>query len=219
MAVSRESHTPSGQDHAIIGSEPLVLSRIVEPGINLAILEREVHPALRAFCEQTLTPSGLFAHELVIQPEEELAATLPESITSLPGAEAFLDDLSHINELWHDLFSPDRSGLRLRVLNQAMCPRFNVDRVIARLIVSYGGVGTEWLPETATNRSLLGRPLSDPKQDPLANTEQIQAIPPYAIALLKGEAWPGNEGRGIAHRSPPIEPPQRRALLTMDILA
>jgi len=36
------------------------------------------------------------------------------------------------------------------------------------------------------------------------------------IALLKGEAWVGNEGGGLVHRSPDLSGGERRLLLTLD---
>lgn len=217
MAVPPET-LPSAPPRATRGFDTALLADIFEPGINLAILERQVDPALRSFCEQQLIPSGLFAHELAVRPQQDPTAELPDSVRGLPGAAAFLEELNQVHTLWQDLFEPECTGLRLRVLNRPMCPRFHVDHVLVRLIVSYGGVGTEWLPEQAIDRSMIGRPLPDARQDPLAETDAIQAVPPYAIALLKGEAWPGNEGRGLVHRSPPIQPPERRALLTLDLL-
>lgn len=32
----------------------------------------------------------------------------------------------------------------------------------------------------------------------------VQRMRPFDIGLLKGEAWPGNVGRGIVHRSPAV---------------
>ena len=37
------------------------------------------------------------------------------------------------------------------------------------------------------------------------------------VALLKGEAWEGNEGSGLIHRSPTLDSNSRRLLLTIDL--
>ena len=39
------------------------------------------------------------------------------------------------------------------------------------------------------------------------------------VALVKGERWVGNEGRGLIHRSPALPAGERRLLLTLDWLA
>jgi len=204
---------------SIEGDEAAVLARFFEPEANLVVFRRSPGRALKAFCEGPLLAQGVCAQEVTASRAEASAAVLPASIRDCDGVSALQDDIADVFQLWQDLFEPSRSGLRFRVLDQAMCPRFHVDRVLARLIVSYGGSGTEWLPDSAVDRSLLGVPLSDLNDDPLAVPENIEIVPPYAIALLKGAAWPGNENRGLVHRSPPIRPPERRALLTIDILA
>lgn len=45
----------------------------------------------------------------------------------------------------------------------------------------------------------------------------MQRAEPGSVVLLKGHSWPGNEGRGAIHRSPPIEKVgERRLLLKLD---
>lgn len=53
--------------------------------------------------------------------------------------------------------------------------------------------------------------------DDLADLARFYTLPTYAIGLLKGERWEGNEGHGIVHRSPRLTPQApRRLLLTLD---
>jgi len=42
---------------------------------------------------------------------------------------------------------------------------------------------------------------------------------PGDVALLKGELWEGNEGAGMVHRSPSMNPGDRRLLLSFDFLS
>lgn len=44
-------------------------------------------------------------------------------------------------------------------------------------------------------------------------------MPAYAVGLMKGENWEGNEGYGLVHRSPiPTAVQPHRLLLTLDML-
>jgi hypothetical protein len=44
-------------------------------------------------------------------------------------------------------------------------------------------------------------------------------MPAYAVGLMKGEAWDGNEGQGFVHRSPtPNAVKPKRLVLTLDML-
>jgi hypothetical protein len=149
---------------------------------------------------------------------------LPDDLQALPGAEAWLGDVEFLIGVFRDLFDSDNLGLRLRSLDKAMCPRFHVDRVPVRMVCTYGGPGTEWLPEIAINREKLGSGACGQPDETSglilnSNSAAIQSIPSFAIGLLKGELWEGNEGRGAVHRSPrPTLQDPRRLLLTLDLL-
>ena len=59
--------------------------------------------------------------------------------------------------------------------------------------------------------------LPDEESGLLLAGHRIEAIPPFAVALLKGSLWQGNGGRGIVHRSPAVAVEQApRVLLAMD---
>jgi hypothetical protein len=83
-----------------------------------------------------------------------------------------------------------------------------------RLITTYAGVGSQWLEEGVMERSQLGQPQAEPTRGSL-----IQQVNAGEVALLKGEKWQGNEGAGLIHRSPALEPGERRLILTLDWLA
>ncbi|WP_455423474.1 DUF1826 domain-containing protein [Candidatus Methylospira mobilis] len=72
------------------------------------------------------------------------------------------------------------------------------------------------------DRTRLGaRAKGLPDEEPglvLDNTA-IGRKPPYAVGLMKGSKWEGNEERGAVHRSPkPAQEEPRRLLLTPDML-
>ena len=101
-------------------------------------------------------------------------------------------------------------GLRLAVLNTAMCPKFHVDRVPCRLICTYAGAGTQWHAPEDVERLGNGRVATRPE----AAGKQLKL---GDVALLKGEAWDGNEGRGLVHRSPAATKNTPRLVLTLDM--
>jgi hypothetical protein len=101
-----------------------------------------------------------------------------------------------------------------------MCPRFHVDRVPCRLVCTYGGLGTEWLEDSFVERSKLGRGangLADEESGAILDLEAIEKMPSFAIGLLKGSAWEGNELNGVVHRSPSLNAATpRRLFLSLD---
>jgi len=107
------------------------------------------------------------------------------------------------------------------VLDKAMCPKFHVDRVPCRLLTTFQGIATEWLPHNKVNRDKLG-PGSQGKADSesglYTSPEDIQQLQAGHVALLKGELWEGNENAGLVHRSPAVPNGERRLLLTLDFM-
>ena len=46
----------------------------------------------------------------------------------------------------------------------------------------------------------------------------VQQLSQGDVALLKGEAWLGNEGKGLIHRSPQLYDQASRLILTIDFI-
>ncbi|MCY7293820.1 DUF1826 domain-containing protein [Alteromonas sp. a30] len=77
------------------------------------------------------------------------------------------------------LFGLEEVGLRLSVLDKAMCPRFHVDKVPFRLVTTYSGIGSQWLPNEQVNREKLGhgsKGLSDAELGLYASSDCIQTL-------------------------------------------
>ena len=129
-------------------------------------------------------------------------------------------DISDLVNIFCDLFNLDQVGLRLKILDHAMCPRFHVDMVQCRLITTYHGVATEWLQHSKVDRTKLGlgnkgRP--DEESGIYQKSDDIEHLEEGHVALLKGESWSGNEGDGLVNRSPKVESVnKKRLLLTID---
>ena len=150
-------------------------------------------------------------------------ADLPASMMrSLPGEDfaPLREDLALLADMMACLFGATGVGLRVTALEKPMCPRFHVDQVPCRLITTFAGPATQWLEENSLNRSKLGRGSNgqpDSSSGLIQANANIQKITVGDVALLKGERWEGNEGRGIVHRSPGVEQGQQRLLLTLDM--
>jgi hypothetical protein len=84
-----------------------------------------------------------------------------------------------------------------------MCPLFHVDSLSLRLIVTLHGPGTEWLANEDVNRKRLGK---GSNHKVIRDEALIQELKTFQVGLLKGEEYPGNFGRGLVHRSPPLSP-------------
>lgn len=200
------------------GETPQTLTRILEDGVNLAVWKRQLPVHIGDFARLLLSLNEPLAESLVLEmPDDDTEPNLhglASGFCDLEGYEGFVADVSWLVSAFSCLLGAKRIGLRVRVLDKAMCPRFHVDHVPVRLISTYAGVGSQWLKEGVMDRRFLGTPDAEPLQDSL-----IEHIGSGEVALLKGEKWHGNEGFGLIHRSPQLPPGARRLMLTLDWLA
>ncbi|TVP57175.1 MAG: DUF1826 domain-containing protein [Halomonadaceae bacterium] len=177
------------------------LPEIFREEINLAVWERPVSQPCSHFAQAFTRRTGSMERFMSLSKEDSAASALPQWALELEGADAFVADVDELIAMFSCLFEPEAVGLRLHVLQRTMCPRFHVDQVAARMICTYQGAGTQWLPEALVKRPGTPGPLpAQPIKD-----QDIRQIATAAVAILKGEAWEGNEGRGLIHRSPPPE--------------
>lgn len=128
------------------------------------------------------------------------------------GGVAWLDLARPLVRLFGDLFEAERLGVRLTLSSGPMCPRFHVDDVVCRLVLTLAGSGSEFLSEADVRRKSLGARPSNVEREGAT----IHQLAPLEVGLFKGEAWPGTRGRGIVHRSPAGS--GRRLVMTVDLL-
>lgn len=205
---------------AYLSDDVADLAQIYQPGINLCLIERQVDNELNSFVEHLLKLSNPVSFvESIDFASFDFFSLLPQT-GHLPGYREFCKDVAALTALYCDLFELKRVGLRLNTLDHAMYPKFHVDSVTCRLVCTYGGVGTEWLEDAYADRRKLGSGsggLSDELSGLILDDNAIHKMPPYAIGLLKGRLWEGNEQHGAIHRSPMLTSNSpRRLLLTLD---
>lgn len=88
-----------------------------------------------------------------------------------------------------------------------------------RLVTTYTGPATQWLPHECVDRSRLGGKhggLPDEQSGLMKSPEDIRQMACGDVAILKGELWAGNENAGLVHRSPGVREGQKRLVLTLD---
>ncbi|KAF1012620.1 MAG: hypothetical protein GAK32_00034 [Pseudomonas fluorescens] len=199
-----------------LGETPVALADILEDGVNLALWQRQLPLHIADFGALLVALDEPLAESLVIELDSDEAEPdlrgLASHCRDLEGYEGFIADVAWLVSAFACLLGARRIGVRLRLLDKAMCPRFHVDHVPVRLITTYAGVGSEWLREGAMDRKRLSQPDAEP-------VDNIEQIPCGEVALFKGEKWHGNEGHGIIHRSPQLRAGERRLILTLDWLA
>ncbi len=194
------------------------LADVYQEDVNIVTWQRTLSSDLLAAVDQLLNLNHLLRISTSVAPQNTYDS-LCEALGSNSDAHIISKDISELVGMFCCLFDLKQVGLRLTTLDRAMCPKFHVDRVPCRLVTTYSGIATEWLPHEFADRQKLGmgsQGKSDKKSGLYRHQNDIQQLSAGDVALLKGESWMGNEGAGLVHRSPALANEEKRLLLTLD---
>lgn len=185
------------------------LGVIRDPGVTLALWPRPPRRAGRMEAARLLAraPFSVSAEARAGCVASVLAASLPVAAPALAA------DIGALAAAFATVAGVTRVHARLEALTDEGCPLFHADHVGLRLLCTYAGRGTEWVPTHAVNRAGLG---SGDNRRIVARLADVRRLPPFCVGLFKGEAFPGNAGRGIVHRSSPASARTPRLLLCLD---
>lgn len=177
--------------------DPQVLAEVLREGVNLAVWTRRLSPALRDFAAALVRNRPGLALSQTLEMEEERLPVLDGLLDAqqLPGQTDFLDDLGWLVEAFSCLTGARRIGLRLRVLDKPMCPRFHVDHVPLRLVTTYqappanGWTSPAWTvgclaerrPKLSTNSLSTACPRATWRCS-RANAGRVTKVPGWCIA-------------------------------------
>ncbi|MCL5049743.1 MAG: DUF1826 domain-containing protein [Firmicutes bacterium] len=224
LAIETEHAQPPSLAHTHFSSDPLALTEILDPAMTLAVWQRE-HAGLeqleliRQEAQSALLDADWRDIRIACNPSDMPSVLNELWGTKYPHLQA---DISLLSDMFACLLDAEQVAIRLVRLDRAMCPRFHTDKIPCRLVTTYQGAGTEWLEESSIERQYLGRGANgkaDSASGLIRPDAVVQQLQPMDVGILKGDAWPGNEGRGIVHRSPSCDPTQPRIVMTLDFAA
>ena len=200
------------------GTEPEILTEIYQDTVNIAVWETEISPKLESAVKAvTASSPDLQISEVIWVKSGE--GQLQEILGADDASVELRNDVLELVDMFCCLFGLQRTGLRLATLNRAMCPRFHVDHIPCRLLKTYTGIATQWIPHERLDRTKLGVNHHDQRDEVsglLERETDIENLQSGHVALLKGERWMGNEGAGLVHRSPGLNEGEQRLLLSLD---
>jgi len=196
------------------------ISEIYKEDVNISIWKRKLNESLILSSEYVIKKNPKLEFSEVIQPKD-----VKELLKSLVGTDSHMlplfNDICYLAFMFCELFDQKKLWLRLDGIDHPMCPRFHTDKIKCRLVTTYVGPATQWLPQDSVDRSKLGYG-NDGKPDDesglFSSVDDIRQLETGHVALLKGESWQGNESKGIVHRSPHSDSNYRRLYLTIDFV-
>ena len=216
-AKADEFSLPQRSGRYVQGADPSVLTEVYSEKTNIVVWQREVSAELEGSVREFVVRNSAFKIAMTLSPQGALA-----KVRKALGVSADLvlgENIADLVDMFCYLFALKRAGLRLTVLEQPMCPRFHVDNVPCRLVTTYQGVATQWLPHDLVDRGKLGpgsQGQPDKKSGLYKSEHDIRELDCGDVALFKGERWEGNLNAGLVHRSPEIFAGQSRLVLTLD---
>jgi len=214
-----ETNTLPKQRRSSRGKDPLVMADFYQEDVNIVTWQRDLSQSLKDSVSDFLIAKPTFQANLTVTAQSAFA-----DLQKALGAEQteLAENAAELVEMFCNLFEISHAGLRLTALDRAMCPKFHVDRVPGRLVTTYQGVATEWLPHHVVDRTKLGvgsNGLPDSESGIYQHQDDIQQLNCGEVALLKGEIWHNNDNAGLVHRSPALPSEENRLLLTLDFVA
>jgi hypothetical protein len=198
------------------------VGRIVEPSLNACVWRRSLPPELLSQWASHVSaqPGRVLRGEPTTDAGFVVRTFFGDSETR--ATERLARDASSIHEAFRKLVDGKPTVAQIEIVTSDKCKRFHCDFKQIRAVCTYVGPGTEWVDELDLNRASLAIhdhagnfELQNARIVPDERT--IKRATPGDVVFLKGESYPGNQGRGAVHRSPPIEQAGlKRLVLTLD---
>lgn len=164
---------------------------------QLAILERQPlgggDEFFKKLSERPLNVIGIVGKKTCV---EEILALLEDEISEdLKSSDFYMQwviDMAGVCNIFCETLATSTVGFCLAT--QRACQRYHIDNVPLRLLVTYYGRGTEWVPDTAVDR--LAYDSGMPNDKILTNNNARKFLNAWDIAIFRG----GPDG--LLHRTP-----------------
>jgi hypothetical protein len=196
--------------NAIISENDNGLNEIHKKSKNIAIRQRNIS-AIRQ--EIDLVVSQEIEYRTSGSKKEIIDALSSYFKENLNSSRHVLEDIVHLLQQYEQLTEAKSFRLSFATVNTNMCRRFHTDINTLRMLCTYYGPGTLWLPNEAINMKAYHS--GDNNSEIVSDQSMIQQADTGDIVILKGALYP--DANPILHRSPTIEENgENRLLLRID---
>lgn len=192
------------------------LSLIHQPDVNFVYFKRTVDNDIDFFARTLILGSFKGINAVVNSTSIEDVVTDHLNAFGLftTGKVKLTRDIIEITQSFVRLTNAPQVRLILKVVSDDACRKFHTDAYDLRLLCTYVGKGTEWIEDQYVNRKKI---MIGENEDIINDFTQVQSMQPFEVAILKGEINARPKGKGIVHRSPPIQyAGEKRLLLRID---
>ena len=164
---------------------------------QLGIIERSIPVGADAFFQKLMRSHFKFTGEVYKDSAfSDIENILNKEISKEVQAESLYDQwLNDMAEVCKTFCILERlKSISFQLGTQRACLRYHVDNVPKRMLVTYAGKGTEWLPDEAADRNafLSGKP----NEKIIKDLSALQYINQWDVAVFRGGP------KGVLHRTP-----------------
>lgn len=195
-------------------------ARFLERPENLLQLERTLAPSVARALEE-VARGDLFEHRATLDVERLDPSDLLQPVSNSLARRFLAQDITSLARDFGAALGRRHLHGQLRVLAHDGCRKLHTDNVIVRLLCTYAGPGTQWVRNEDVVRDNLAQidvDLDTANRSVLRVADAVRQCTTGDVLLLKGEAFAGNDGLGVVHRSPPIaERSLRRLVFKIDL--
>jgi hypothetical protein len=183
--------------HALVCANPPGLKSIHSPAVNLVRWRRQAAAALIDLLDD-LEPAELPRLRL----EQVPRATVRQRFEGYFDHDAvvfapLIDDVVQLSDLFSELAGASRIDLRREAIEGDACRKFHADVVRLRLLCTYLGPATQWVPSAAVKWDDQGAVLG-------VDEAQVRSLARFEVGVLKGRLLAASGHPPAVHRSPPI---------------
>ena len=164
---------------------------------QLGIVERKTPHGADDFFQKLMQTSfriiGKVTRKNVISDTKNiLQEEIPKTLQNVLFFDKWIEDIAKAIILFCDTQESDSVGFWLGT--ERGCRRYHIDNVPLRLLITYAGKGTEWLPDEVSDRLAFtkGEPNGKIVRDPTA----LQFMKAWDIGIFRGGP------KGLLHRTP-----------------
>jgi len=196
--------------NAVIGEEVQLLSGIHQKSKNIAIYQRDIEglqPEIDTLLKHTI--DFRFSGNV-----SEIMVGLTEYLRTLDfEGKSLMEDIASVLGTFESLTQASSFKIFFATVETNMCRKFHTDINDLRLLCTYAGPGTVWLPDEAVNQDAIK--VRSSNAEIVKDEAHIQHVPAGHVVILKGALYP--DAFPIYHRSPSVEGVhQKRLLLRID---
>ena len=179
--------------------------------IQLSVVNRDkpvgANKLFKKLMQKNFRVIGIVSKENSIKDIESLLEKdIPDNLKKDTFYQSWISDMAQICELFSTINKSKAVDFCLSTVRG--CRRYHIDHVPMRLLVTYAGKGTEWIPDEAADRKSFenGAPNEKILKDPL----QRKFMETWDIAIFRGGS------RGLLHRTPDAALNESSILLRLD---